>query len=292
MSTGLIGAQLDMDKVTKGIATASRDLSPESGPEAARAIMTTDTRPKHCAVSVEGRTGRYSIGGIAKGAGMIHPDMATMLALITTDADVEPSLLQSLLAGAADRSFHRISVDGDTSTNDTVLLLANGSSGVPVEADGSELFAQALRWVCRELAMAIVRDGEGASRLLELHITGARSEEEALLAARAIATSPLVKTAVAGGDPNWGRIIAAAGRSGAQLDAGRLRLWVGPGDSPDTLIVDEGTEVSAGLKAAGRAFKGDELSIRLDLAVGEAETRFWTTDLTHEYVSINAEYHT
>jgi glutamate N-acetyltransferase/amino-acid N-acetyltransferase len=140
--------------------------------------------------------------------------------------------------------------------------------------------------------MAIVRDGEGASRLLELHITGARSEEEALLAARAIATSPLVKTAVAGGDPNWGRIIAAAGRSGAQLDAGRLRLWVGPGDSPDTLIVDEGTEVSAGLKAAGRAFKGDELSIRLDLAVGEAETRFWTTDLTHEYVSINAEYHT
>lgn len=292
MSTGLIGATLDVNKVKRGIKDASANLSEEGGLEAARAIMTTDTTPKHCSIRVQSPDRSYSIGGIAKGAGMIHPTMATMLSLITTDASVGAARLQSSLAFAVDGSFHRISVDGDTSTNDSVLLLANGASGVHIDDDDTGLFDQALEWICRELAMAIVRDGEGASRLLTLKITGARSEEEALLAARAIATSPLVKTAIAGGDPNWGRVVAAAGRSGAYLDPTQLRLWVGSGETATNLLVWEGAQVSEGLAAARLAFQGKELCLRLDLAVGEAETHFWTTDLTHEYVSINAGYHT
>lgn len=291
MSTGLIGAVLDIRKVRRGIVSASSQLSGARGVDAAQAIMTTDKVPKYCSVQVHDAAGSYSLGGVAKGAGMIHPNMATMLALITTDAQVPSDTLQAFLATAVDRSFHRISVDGDTSTNDTVLLLANGASGVQVDW-GSELFRRALQWICQELALAIVSDGEGASRLIQLHITGARSEGEALQAARSIATSPLVKTAVAGGDPNWGRILAAAGRSGAQLDPERLRLWVGSGPSANALLVRDSVQVSEGLEAAKRAFSEDELYIRLDLCVGEAQTTFWTTDLTHEYVSINAEYHT
>lgn len=292
MSTGVIGAQLDLAKVSAGLEAAAASLSATSGAAAAEAIMTTDRRPKQRAVRVGDPAGSYTVGGIAKGAGMIHPDMATMLTLLTTDADVDAPRLQELLAAAVDRSFHRISIDGDTSTNDTVLLLANGASGVRPSTEAGGSFARALDWICGELALEIVRDGEGASRQLELWISGAVSEEEALLAARAIATSPLVKTALAGGDPNWGRVVAAAGRSGAQLDPGRLALWVGSADLAQTQLVEKGAAVAGAEGAAAAAFQSDQLTLRLDLGVGEAETCFWTTDLTHDYVSINAEYHT
>lgn len=292
MSTGVIGTQLDLERVRSGIRHMAGGLSRAKGVDAAHAIMTTDTYAKHLSVHVEDAAGDYTIGAIAKGAGMIHPDMATMLALITTDAAVEASQLNDLLARAVESSFHRISVDGDTSTNDTVLLLANGRSGVQPDTSHKGAFARALGRICHELAMAIVRDGEGATRFVQLHISGARSQDDALAAARAIATSPLVKTALAGGDPNWGRILAAAGRSGARLDPVRLTLRVIADDSRQVTLVRDGTEVEGARQQAAALFQAAELCLRLDLGIGHAETRFWTTDLTHDYVTINADYHT
>ncbi len=293
LSTGVIGVQLDMAKLEKGIGQSFASLSKENGLAAAEAIMTTDTRPKQVAVSVELPGGTVTIGGMAKGAGMIHPDMATMLAVLTSDAQVAAPVLQRLLQGAVERSFNRISVDGDTSTNDSVLILANGASGVEVE-DEVDLarFAQALDRVCLTLAQEIVRDGEGASKFVTLSVVGAPDEEAAVRVAKTIATSLLVKTALAGGDPNWGRILAAAGRAGLGLDPSRLGLWIGSGGGDELQLVRAGEVSDWKETEATKILAQPEITMRLDLGQGEASATVWTCDLTHEYVSINADYRT
>src|SRR5256884_4178701 len=236
LSTGVIGVPLPIDKAGAGLRRAAAKLSSDGGIDAARAIMTTDTRPKHCAVRLEGTTA-ITIGGIAKGAGMIHPDMATLLGVITTDAVSEPGVLGPFLRRVADRTFNAISVDGDTSTNDTVLLLANGSSGIDPSRDGAlwKHFEEAVIEVARTLALAVVEDGEGATKQLQIHVVGAQTEAHAREVGRAIARSSLVKTAIYGGDPNWGRVLAAAGAAGVPLVAERVTLqaatdrgWVTP----------------------------------------------------------------
>jgi glutamate N-acetyltransferase/amino-acid N-acetyltransferase len=293
LSTGVIGVQLDLDKIEKGIHQAALKLSPEHGPSAARAIMTTDTRPKHTAVRVHLPGGEVTIGAMAKGSGMIHPDMATMLAVITTDAVIKPDMLEELLRDAVDHSFNRISIDGDTSTNDTVLLLANGTSGVAVDDEATRTaFTEGLDRICIDLAQAIVRDGEGASKFVTLQVTGARVESDALKVARVIATSPLVKTALAGGDPNWGRVLAASGRAGVHLDPNRLALWIGRGEDVEMQLVQDGTPLTYSEAKAIGVFTSPELTVQLDLGLGTASTTIWTCDLTHDYVTINAEYRT
>ena len=293
MSTGVIGVPMPMARVRDGVAALSALLSSDGGPAAAEAIMTTDTRPKRTAVEVDLPGGRVTIGGMAKGAGMIHPDMATLLGVLTTDAAVVPDLLDELLREAVTVSFNAISIDGDTSTNDTVLLFANGASGVAVAGDDSRArFAAALTDLCLQLAQMIVRDGEGATRFVTLHVTGAESDADARRAANTIATSPLVKTAFAGGDPNWGRIMMAAGRSGAALDPARLALWVeAPGAAPLQLVRD-GTPTSYAETDAAAVFAQPEFTVHLDLGLGHGAAKLWTTDLSHEYVTINADYRT
>lgn len=293
LSTGVIGVQLPMTRINAGIDAAAKRLSPARGKDAAEAIMTTDTIVKQVAVqlSVDGQV--VTIGGMAKGSGMIHPDMATMLSVITTDAMIAPHLLQEQLVKAVDQTFNRISVDGDTSTNDTVLLLANGASEVIVTEQASlEHFAGGLAHVCRELAQMIVRDGEGASKFVAIHITGAESEADAHKVASTIATSPLVKTALAGSDANWGRILAAAGRAGVPFEQSDVDLWIGnPGDAA-LQIVSHGTPTDYEEGTATRIFAETDVEISLHLGRGDSEATVWTCDLTHEYVTINAEYRT
>jgi len=293
MSTGVIGVPLPMERVRSGILAAAPLLSPENGRAAAESIMTTDTRPKYLAVAVQLSDGIVTLGGMAKGAGMIHPDMATLLGVLTTDAAIEAGDLAAMLRAAADRSFNAISIDGDTSTNDTVLLLANGASGVALrDAASRESFAAALDELCRALAMMVVSDGEGVTRVVTLRVTGARNEADARQVANTVATSPLVKTAFAGGDPNWGRIMAAVGRSGVELDQSRLALWIGAEDEPSLLIVRDGTPTKFAEADAAAVFARPAFTIRVDLGDGSAETTLWTTDLTHDYVTINADYRT
>ena len=299
LSTGVIGRRLDMTKVRAGVIGAAARLRPEGGAELARAIMTTDTLPKEAAVEVALSGGTVRIGGVAKGAGMIHPDMATMLAIVTTDAVVGAADLDALLRAAVAGSFNRISVDGDTSTNDSLLLLANGAAeiGLVGESDRAA-FAAGLLAVCRRLALAIVRDGEGARRLAAIEVSGAANGAEALAAARTIATSPLVKTALAGGDPNWGRILAAAARSGAALNGDRVGLAIAAGDGEGGVGGDWLTLVAGGVAApfaeqeAAAILGGADVAIRLDLGVGAARETVWTCDLTADYVAINADYTT
>ena len=309
LSTGLIGVPLDGPRVEAGILGAAASLAEDeaAGLAAAEAIRTTDTCAKHAALRVALSGGTVSLGGIAKGSGMIHPDMATMLAVITTDAALTPEQAAQQLSAANARTFNRISVDGDTSTNDTVLLLAGGAAGIGLATEEDEAaFAQALTALCARLALAIVRDGEGASRFVTLHVTGANSVAEAAAIARTIATSPLVKTAFAGGDPNWGRILAAAGRAGVAIDAACLRLWIAPGEAEGALGGDPPTHVPADgilLAHAGGATAFDEAAaaavmagpafrVGLDLGLGDEAATVWTTDLTQDYVTINAEYTT
>jgi glutamate N-acetyltransferase / amino-acid N-acetyltransferase len=236
--------------------------------------------------------GTITIGGMAKGAGMIHPDMATMLAVLTTDAAIEAALLQALLTTAVNQSFNRISVDGDTSTNDTVLLLANGASGVSLTgANDLAAFADALNYLCLWLAHQIVRDGEGATKFVEILVTGAASEAEATAVGRTIATSPLVKTALAGSDPNWGRILAAAGRAGVALAQERLSLWV-EADSASLQLIQRGLPTKYQETEAAALFAQPEFCLRLDLGQGTAVAKIWTCDLSHDYVTINADYRT
>ena len=287
-STGIIGHVLPMDKLGRGVRSAHESLSgrPEAARGAERAIMTTDTHPKACAVelSVGGATCR--IGGMAKGAGMIHPHMATMLGFITTDAALPPDLLQQALRRAVKVTFNRITVDGDTSTNDTVLLLANGRSGTKVEP-GSTALEDLEEGLCRvmgELARSIARDGEGATKLIEITVEGAKSEEDGDRAARAIANSPLVKCAMHGGDPNWGRIVCAAGYSGAEFEPENVALRLG------TITVFEGGLPTG--EDAAHQLEGDQIRIHLDLGAGSAGATVWTCDLSKAYVEINAEYHT
>lgn len=293
LSTGLIGVPLDIEKMSNGIALAVDRLSSENGQAAARAIMTTDTKPKHLAARIGLPGGEVTLGGMAKGSGMIHPDMATMLAVLTTDAAVVPQDLASVLASSVERTFNRISVDGDTSTNDTVLILANGASGCRVDDRASlEMFAEGVEAVCGELARKIVRDGEGASKFITIIVSGTRNEAEAARIGRTIATSPLVKTAFAGGDPNWGRIMAAAGRAGVNFDPERIGLWVGAETGGEVAVVEGGGPTEAASAALSRIFKLPSFRVRLDFGMGPGEATVWTCDLTREYVAINADYHT
>lgn len=293
LSTGVIGVQLPMDKIAAGIETAAGQLSRQNGRLAAQAIMTTDTRPKHLAVRAKLPQGEVTIGGMAKGAGMIHPNMATLLVVLTTDAAVAPPLLQSLLQTAVGPSFNRISIDGDTSTNDTALLLANHASGVPVAGQESlSIFGQALTHLCIELAKMIVHDGEGATKFVEIEVSGARSEAEAHAVAQTIATSPLVKTAFAGSDANWGRILAAAGRAGVVFDQNQVNLWVRMSGNEALQLVKQGTPTEYQEAEAAAIFAQETFNVWLDLGSGVASATVWTSDLSHDYVTINADYRT
>ncbi len=291
LSTGVIGVPLPLEQVADGLRAAAGRLTADGGLEAARAIMTTDTRPKHCAVRFETPAGNVTVGGIAKGAGMIHPDMATLLAVLTTDAVGEPAGLQPLLRRVADRSFNAISVDGDTSTNDTVLFLAGGASGVDPSRDGAlwKTFEDAVLHVARTLALAIVSDGEGASKLVEIHVVGGGSEAAAREVGRAIARSALVKTAIYGADPNWGRILAAAGAAGVPLAVDRLSLHAAA-DGEWLTLATGGATAHADSHAAHAIFQQKTIRLRVDLGLGRAEAVVWTCDLTPDYVRINADY--
>jgi glutamate N-acetyltransferase/amino-acid N-acetyltransferase len=291
LSTGVIGVPLPLEQVADGLRAAAGRLTPDGGLEAARAIMTTDTRPKHCAVRFETPAGIVTVGGIAKGAGMIHPDMATLLAVLTTDAVGEPAALQPLLRRVADRSFNAISVDGDTSTNDTVLLLAGGASGVDPSRDGalSKTFEDAVLHVARTLALAIVSDGEGASKVVEIQVVGGVSEAAAREVGRAIARSTLVKTAIYGADPNWGRILAAAGAAGVPLAVDRLSLQAAA-DGDWLTLATGGATAHPDSRAARAIFQSKTIRLRVDLGLGRAEAVVWTCDLTPDYVRINADY--
>ena len=287
-STGVIGAYLDRDKVRQGIRLATETLGPDGHAAAAEAIMTTDPWPKDAAVRAVAPAGRFHVGGIAKGAGMIEPNMATMLAFLTTDAAVEPPLLQRALREAAETTFNAITVDGEPSTNDMVLALANGCSGVGIDDASYPAFVEALHAVCHELALAIVKGGEGATKLISVSVTGAHTVAEARQAARAIANSPLVKTAVHGGDPNWGRIVAVAGRAGVRFDLGRARVAIGGVE----LFRDEQI-FSDREPAAAEHLRTSEVAITADLGTGGAgAATVWTCDFSAEYIRINADYRT
>lgn len=292
LSTGVIGRPLDIEKLAVGIQAAARSLDRAGGAACARAMMTTDTRPKHLAVEVVLAGGTVSLGGIAKGAGMIHPDMATMLAVLTTDAVIDALDLQRMLDSAVAGSFNSISIDGDTSTNDTVLLLANGASGVAVREDSDvALFAEGLDCLCLHLAQAIVRDGEGARRFVTVRVTGAPDGAAAHAIANVIATSPLVKTAFAGGDPNWGRILAAAGRAGVAFDPADVSLVVQAGGLAVQLLA-QGMRADYTEAAAAAVFNADEFEVQLAIGKGAGAARVFTCDFTEEYVRINADYTT
>ena len=279
LSTGVIGVHLPLGKVREGLRTAAAALSPQGGADAADAILTTDTRAK---VAVA-RTGGFTVGGMAKGSGMIHPALATMLAVVTTDYPLEPGEAEEFLRPAVEKSFNRISVDGECSTNDAVLLLANGASGVPRD-DAS--FAGALNEVCAGLARQVVEAGEGRTVLIEVNVAGAVDEPQADAIARRVATSPLVKTAAFGRDPNWGRVLAAAGSAPfnggfAQLETNRVRLAL------------NGTAVFDGVPLGEDAsLGGASLSIDLDLRMGAGSASYLASDLTYDYVRLNAEYTT
>ncbi len=288
-STGVIGHRLPMKLLEEGIPKAVAELGPHGGPAAATAILTTDTQPKTIAVEFELAGRPVRVGGMAKGSGMIAPNLATMLAFLTTDAELPQELLQSCLAASVERSFNRITVDGDTSTNDTVLLLANrlAEAGPITPRRGLARFQAALDYVTAHLAHALVTDGEGASRVAAIHVRGALSEPDALQLAHTIANSPLVKTALAGGDPNWGRVLAAAGRAGVPFDPDRTELFLG-----DVRVMAAGAACRFDPAAAEKAVRRPEVNILLDLHLGEGEATVWTCDLTAEYVKINADYHT
>lgn len=291
MSTGTIGVPMPVDKITTGIAAAAGTLGAD-GAALARAIMTTDTRPKHCAVRVAlPGGGVVTIGGMAKGAGMIHPNMATLLAVVTTDAAVAPAALDAALRHAVELSFNSISIDGDTSTNDTLLVMANGASGTaPIESlespDGAA-FLEGLVAVCRQLAFAVVRDGEGATRFVTISVRGAMTNADAKLAAMTIAKSPLVKTALYGADPNWGRVLCAIGYSGAEVDPDRVALLFG-----GMRVLEGGLPLPFDERAASDLLNVPEISIDADLGLGAGAATVYTCDFTEAYVKINAEYRT
>jgi glutamate N-acetyltransferase/amino-acid N-acetyltransferase len=289
-STGVIGRYLPMEAIKAGIAAACAALTDENGEAAARAIMTTDRVPKTAAGTADVGGATIRIGGMCKGAGMIHPNMATMLAFVTTDAAVEPGFMASIAKRVADRSFNQVTVDGDSSTNDTFVLLANGATANRPVAAGTpdgEALESCITDVARELARAIARDGEGATKLLTVRVTGAPDQEQAQIAARAVARSNLVKSAIHGGDPNWGRIVCALGYSGAELALDRLRLNVG-----GLTVFTFGAGVKVDLDAVRTAFDKPEIEIEADLGLGEASSEAWGCDLSEEYVRINAEYTT
>ena len=286
-STGVIGVPLEMDAIRSGIPIVVKELGP-SATAAAEAILTTDNFAKTIAASLRTTDGVIKLGGITKGAGMIQPNMATTLSFLTTDAALPAALLQASLENAIEGSFNRITVDGDTSTNDCALLLSNGASGVSLEKGSKdlELFQQVLAKICVALAKMVVRDGEGATKLVEVTVTGARSEPEARRAAFTIANSPLVKTALYGCQLNWGRVIASAGRANVDMCEDRTNVWFN-----EHLVARGGTAVELDLVAATRELEEEsEIGVRIDLGVGESRATVWTCDLTEEYIRINGSY--
>ena len=287
-STGVIGVALDRQRVTEGIAAASAALTRDGGPGAARAIMTTDPFPKEAAVEVATAAGPFRIGGIAKGSGMIEPMMATMLGVVTTDVEIAPALLQRALSSVVDVTFNAITVDGECSTNDCVFAIANGASGVAIGERELPMFAEALRRVCEPLAVGIVRGGEGATKLVTIEVSGGRTDAEAKQAARAIGNSPLVKTAIHGADPNWGRLVAVMGRAGVGFDLERARVRIG-----DVELFADGRPFDERAAEASEHLTGNDVRLRLDLGTGgSGAARMWTCDLSADYVKINAEYRT
>ncbi len=287
-STGVIGVPMAMECISKGLAMMR--LSNGGGHDLACAIMTTDTFAKATAVRLDLNGETITIGGIAKGAGMIHPNMATLLSFITTDAVMDADFARAALRRAADQSFNMVSVDGDTSTNDTLIMLANGAAGNALLRPGSaraKAFVKALTEVCVFLAKCIARDGEGATKLMEVHVEGAASTRDARIAARTIATSPLVKAALHGGDPNWGRILAAAGRSGAAVDPLRADLYM-----DGFCLMQGGRPVPFDEEAAATILRLPEVVFRLCLNLGDKSATAWGCDLSKEYVTINADYTT
>ena len=290
LSTGVIGRFLDMDKIAAGVHALTSDAALRTAGDAARAIMTTDTVAKLAEAEFTLGERTVRVAGFAKGAGMIHPNMATMLSVVTTDARVEPTRLDRCLRRAVERSFNRISVDGDMSTNDTVVVLASGAAGATVDDDAEPTFTAALTRVCASLARQIARDGEGATRLVELRITGAASEHQAHRVGDSIACSPLVKTAIHGNDPNWGRVLAAAGYSGEPIEPEKVRLWFGADD--DVMLLDDGLPVAFDENAASALLRQDPAVVHLDLGLGTQHAIVWTCDLSAEYVRVNADYTT
>jgi glutamate N-acetyltransferase/amino-acid N-acetyltransferase len=289
-STGVIGHPLPMDRVADGLRAAARSQSRDAGELAARAIMTTDTVPKMASATFLVDGVEHRVGGMAKGAGMIHPDMATLLALVTTDADVAAPDLQALLTEVAESSFNSITVDGDTSTNDTLFALANGAAGGAVLVPGGAGFAalrEAFLGVCESLAEQVVADAEGATKHFRVTVAGGRDDAEARLAARTVAVSPLVKTAVHGADPNWGRIVAALGRSGAHFSLDRVRVTLA-----GTTVFEHGAPLDTDLSPVVAALREPRSEIDIDLGAGDGRGHAWGCDLTAGYVRINAEYTT
>ncbi len=296
LSTGAIGVPLPMDRIATGVQEAAGNIHPDGGPDVAGAIMTTDRKAKHVAVEVETKAGTVTIGGVAKGSGMVHPNMATVLGIITTDAAVEAAQIGALLRNVADRTFNAITVDGGTSPNDSVVLLANGASEIPIarDAEGWKLFEEAVEVVARDLALMIVKDGEGAGRFVELTISGAGTEAMARSVGRAIGSSLLVKTALGGGDHGWARILAAAGSSGFPIDPDRLKLETqvratdGGPDGDWVVLADAGVAAGFDSSATSHIFAAPEVAIRLELGLGGAEATVWTCDITEDYFRTHA----
>jgi len=291
-STGVIGVSLPVEKILRALPGIARNRRPSarSFAELSLAICTTDTRPKTATASFKMAGKRVHLVGCAKGAGMIHPNMATTLAFVATDGNIAPSLLQRTLRDITGRTFNAISIDGDTSTNDTLLVLANGAAGAPAIKSGTtahRAFSKALEEVCRSLALQIVADGEGAQRVIEIEVRGAKTEAAARRIGQTIATSPLVKTAFAGGDPNWGRVYAAAGRAGVKFDPSRVDIHMA-----GIPVLRRGQPLDFNERAASNRLLEKNVHIVVDLHTGRASARYWTCDFTAEYVRINASYRT
>jgi len=289
-STGVIGQPMPMERILPGIAAAAAALNKDGGGSAAEAIMTTDAEPKEAAACFSLNGNKVTVGGMAKGSGMIHPNMATMLCFLTTDARIAPGCLKDILRYAVDRSFNMITIDGDTSTNDMVLLLANGKAGnreITEESKEYCLFRENLTRVCTHLAKAIARDGEGATKMLEVQVINAPAEAGARLAARAVAGSNLVKTAIFGEDANWGRILCAAGYSGAEFDPGQVDIFLN-----GIQVAKNGSSLSFSEDEALEALAAGAVQILIDLKTGSFNATAWGCDLTYDYVRINAHYRT
>ncbi|GAC1621126.1 MAG: bifunctional glutamate N-acetyltransferase/amino-acid acetyltransferase ArgJ [Candidatus Acidiferrum sp.] len=291
-STGVIGVPLQLERILRALPLVARHQRPSarSFAELSLAICTTDTRPKTATASFSMAGKRVHLVGCAKGAGMIHPNMATMLAFLATDAAIAPALLQKTLRDVTQRTFNAITVDGDTSTNDALIILANGEAGAPSIHAGTSAhrgFTAALEEVCRSLALQIVADGEGAQRVIEIEVRGAKTEAAARRIAETIATSPLVKTAFAGGDPNWGRIFAAAGRSGISFNPALVDIKMA-----GIPVLRRGQPLDFNERAASNKLLGTHVPLVVDLHAGKASARYWTCDFTAEYVRINASYRT
>lgn len=288
-STGVIGQRLDMQKIEAGVQAVTGQLSRAAGNKVAEAIMTTDTRPKRASKKFKLTGQTVTIAAVAKGAGMIHPNMATMLSFVTTDAAISKAALKAALKQAVRKTFNRLSVDGDTSTNDTLAILANGAAGntpiTKIGADDFAAFTTALTAVCRDLTIQIARDGEGARKLITIHVKHAPSESAGEKIAATIATSPLVKTAIAGADANWGRILAAAGRSGVRFDVSKVEIKLG-----SLVVARNGGGLNFNETRALEILQRDEVTLTVDLHQGEANVTAWTCDLTEDYIHINADY--